>query len=147
VTTERPTFLGKSRSEHILELDPTGYFFYGDELTKIHPANRLMTGGSLIAFTRKSGYSLRPITLNTHDIPIVAHKRMQDAANVQRADGLAARTSGFGGTELDGSWAATVIRGRCVLLSGDESQIAGFARNAIGEAGPAADWFLIRRRG
>jgi len=107
-----------------------------------------MTGGSLIAFTRKSVYSLRPIALNAHDIPIVAHKRMQDAANVQRADGLAAaRTSGFGVTLLDGSGAATVIRGRCVPVSGDESQIASFARNAIGEAGPAADWFLIRRRG
>jgi hypothetical protein len=54
VTAERPTFMGESSSEHILELQPAGYFFYGDKLVKIHPANQLMTDGSPIAFARKS---------------------------------------------------------------------------------------------
>jgi hypothetical protein len=67
MTTEHPTSLRKPSSEDILELPPSCKFFYGDEQVKVHPANQLMTRGSLVAFNRKSANSLCPITLNAHD--------------------------------------------------------------------------------
>jgi hypothetical protein len=72
----------------------------------------------------------------------------QNTANLQRANDLAvaATTSGFGVTVLEGRYDGGTTREFFVVVAGNETQVVGFARRVIRDSDTVADWFLFRRQ-
>jgi hypothetical protein len=99
----------------------------------------------------KTDTSFRDI-LNGTSAPIAvlqaSRPDIPDAANVQRANDLAvaAKIEGFGVMVIEGPSDARTAREIFVLVVGNVSQLVGFARKILNEAGSTADWFLFRRQ-